>query len=67
METLIIHPSDSSQSKALIKILKAFNISFERKKTKAPYHPDFIKMMDKSIEEAKQGKLTKIELDDLWK
>jgi len=67
METLIIHPSDSSQSKALIKILKALNISFERKKTKESYNTDFVKMMDKSIEEANEGKLTKIELDDIWK
>ncbi len=67
METLIIHPSNSNQSKALIKILKAFNVAYEIKKTKEPYKTDFVKMMDKSIEEANQGKLTKIELDDLWK
>lgn len=67
METLIIHPNSSSQTKALIEILKAFNISFERKKTKKNYDANFVVMMDKSISQAKKGNLTKVTLDEIWK
>ncbi|MCB9201985.1 MAG: hypothetical protein H6604_02905 [Flavobacteriales bacterium] len=64
METLIIK-AESKKIKALINFLKAFNISFEKKEE--DYSSEFVKNMDKSIQQEKEGKLTTIDVNNLWK
>ena len=56
METLIIH-TETDKINAIATLLKAFDISFEIKKTKEkPYDPEFVKM----VLEARKGKRIRI-------
>jgi hypothetical protein len=64
METLVIH-SESSKIKALIEILKAFNITYERKKES--YNSEFVNTMDLSIQQAEKGKVKSVDINNLWK
>jgi hypothetical protein len=62
METLIIH-TETDKIKAIAKLLKAFNVSFEIKKTKEkPYDPEFVKM----VLEARKGKRIRINPENVW-
>ena len=60
METLIIH-TETDKIKAIAKLLKAFNVSFEIKKEK-PYDPEFVK----KILATKNEKSTRINPHKLW-
>ncbi len=65
METLIIH-SEGKKIKALIELLKAFDISFEMKKSKTNdvYNPEFV---NKILSRAKSKDLVTIQnLDNVW-
>jgi flagellar motor component MotA len=65
METLIVHPENKAQLNAVKKVLKAMKISFE--KENKPYNPEFVAKIKKSAQNFKEGKFTKIAIDDLWK
>ena len=62
METLIIH-TETDKINAIATLLKAFDISFEIKKTKEkPYDPEFVKM----VLEARKGKRIRINPENVW-
>ena len=62
METLIIH-IETDKINAIATLLKAFDISFEIKKTKEkPYDPEFVKM----VLEARKGKRIRINPENVW-
>ncbi len=63
METLVIY-AESDKINALIQLLKAFDISYEKHKT---YKKEFFDRVLKAEEEVAQGKGIKIPIDDLWK
>ena len=63
METLILHPENKAQLSALKAMAKALNISFETKENS--YAPDFISKIEKSKEEIKEGKVTRVKKEDL--
>lgn len=65
METLIVHPENKAQLNAVKQVLKAMKISFE--KNEKPYNPEFVAKIKKSEQNFKEGKFTKIAIDDLWK
>ncbi|QDW26766.1 hypothetical protein FFJ24_018820 [Pedobacter sp. KBS0701] len=65
METLIVHPENKAQLNAVKQVLKAMKISFE--KEDKPYNPEFVAKIKKSEQNFKEGKFTKIAIDDLWK
>ena len=65
METLIVHPENKAQLNAVKQVLKAMKISFE--KEDKPYNPEFIAKIKKSEQNFKEGKFTKIAIEDLWK
>lgn len=65
METLIVHPENKAQLNAVKQVLKAMKISFE--KEEKPYNPGFVAKIKKSEQNFKEGKFTKIAIEDLWK
>jgi hypothetical protein len=65
METLIVHPGNKEQLVALKTFMKAFNISFEEKKS--PYNPECVEMIQHGDEDLKAGKGIKVDIDALWK
>ncbi len=68
MNTLIVHTQDDNQLNATEAFLNALKIPFEKvKEDEPPYDPEFVAKIEKSMEEAKDGKLVKIALNDIWK
>lgn len=71
MDTIIIK-TKPSKTKALIQILKAFDIAYEVKKdkqkstTEEPYDPAFVKMVLERSKNAHEGDTTRINPEDLW-
>jgi hypothetical protein len=67
METLIAHPENEQQAEA---VLKALNIPFEEEKDTTEHLLSTeanTKKLNKSIEQIENGKVTTINLDDVWK
>ena len=60
METLIMHPQNKDQLKALKAIAKAWKITVETKKS--PYDPDFVAMVK---EAEKRSNYTTIDPEDV--
>ena len=61
----------SKKGKALLAFLKAFKIDENDdislvEEPKSPYNRDFVKKIEKSIEEIKEGKTIKIETESIW-
>jgi len=70
METIIVHPKNNEEQKVIKAFLEALKIKFENPKTKSEetdYNPEFVATMERSIQDAKEGKVTRIKLDDIWK
>lgn len=66
MDTIIIH-AEPKKKKALLEILKAFDIPFEVKKAEEEvYDPKFVKMILERKANAKKGNTTVVNPDDLW-
>jgi hypothetical protein len=61
METLIMHPKNKEQLKALKAIAKALKIDVELQKS--PYNPEFVAMI-KSAEQ--RGNYKTIDSNDIW-
>ena len=59
METLIMHPENEEQLRALKAIAKAWKISIET----SPYDPGFVAAIKKA---EKRGNYTEIDANDLW-
>lgn len=70
MKTLIIHTEDDK-----IQIIKDFlnsiKVKFETQTTskeeESPYDPEFVAKIEKSRQQLKEGKVTRIKIEDLWK
>ena len=70
METLIIHTEKDKlqQIKDFLNTLKVpFEISKEVAETKSPYDPAFVAKIQRSSQQAKEGKGRIIKIEDLWK
>ena len=66
METLIIH-TETEKINAIATLLKAFDISFEIKKSKEKsYDPEFVEKILERSKSAKEGNTTRINPNDLW-
>ena len=70
MKTLIIHTEDDK-----IQIIKDFlnsiNVKFETQTTsneeESFYDPEFVAKIERSRQQLKEGKVTRIKTEDLWK
>ncbi|MCF8451421.1 MAG: hypothetical protein K9G49_16230 [Taibaiella sp.] len=66
METLLVLPENNEQLKAVKAILKVLHVDFISKKGKQ-YDPEFVKKIELSRNQVKEGKITTLDPDDLWK
>lgn len=66
MESIFIEIENKEQKKAIEAFLKLINVSFKTKKDKR-YDPEFTKKILESSKEADEGKLTTIDVKNLWK
>ena len=66
MEVLLVHPENNEQLKIVKAILKALNVDFTAKKEKS-YDPEFVKKIQDSRKQVKEGKVVMIKPEDLWK
>jgi phosphoribosylamine-glycine ligase len=58
------HTEDASQIEAVKAFMKALKIKFEISKEKS-YNPEFVKKIEKSKKELKEGKSTRVKKEDL--
>jgi hypothetical protein len=64
MSTLLIHTQDDNQLNAT----KALKIPFEKvEDDESAYNPEFVTKIKRSMQQANEGKVVKIALDDIWK
>jgi hypothetical protein len=61
---ITIHPEDASQIEAIKAFMKALKIKFELSKDQ-PYDPEFVKKIEKSKQDFKEGKSTSVKKEDL--
>lgn len=72
METIIIHPENENQQKALQVILDGFRIPYEEEPEldeteRILANPVMTKRLNQSIQNIEKGNVTVIKLEDLWK
>ena len=69
METLVVHPQNEVQDKVLRAVIEALEVPFETEPdaSEGPYNPEFVAKINKAMEDIKNGKGTKITLDDISK
>ena len=70
MTTITIHPQSEEQESLFEQLAKALNVPFEKSEEESPYNPEFVKKIQQSIEDERNGlgrKVTLEELDNLWK
>ncbi|RZL19935.1 MAG: hypothetical protein EOO89_01805 [Pedobacter sp.] len=65
MEVLILRPENKAQLSALKAMAKALKISFETKND--VYAAEFVDKIEKSKQEVKEGKTTRVKKEDLQK
>ena len=66
MEILLVRPENSEQLKAIKAVLKVLNVDFVSKK-QSKYDPEFVKKIQESRKQAKEGKISSLNADNLWK
>lgn len=64
METLIVYPKNQKQLAAVEAVLKALNVTFLKEEA-AEYDPDFVAKIETSKKEVQEGKVTRVEKEDL--
>lgn len=64
MTTFTIHTDDKEHLNALKAMLIALKVKFEVSEDK-PYNPEFVAKINKSIKQVKEGKTTKLNMEDL--
>ena len=69
METIVIHPQTEAQDKVLRAVIEALDVPFETEPetTESPYIPEFVSTVNQAREDIKNGKGTRITLDDICK
>ncbi len=70
METLTIQPKNKAETAMLKSILKALKVSYKidgAPTADKPYDPAFVEKIKRSSQQAKEGKVTRIAIEDLWK
>ncbi len=68
MEAITIHPQNGKQLQAIKAVLKAMKIPFEKFKIKESlYDSEFVKMIEESEQQVKEGKTKYLSMDELAK
>ena len=63
-DVLIVHPSTKEQVTVLESFLNSLKIKFEYSKD-TEYDPEFVKKIEESRKQAKEGNITRVEKADL--
>ena len=70
METIIIH-TEKDKLQLIKDFLESIKVKFETKTTSkkedSPYDPEFVAKIERSRQQLKEGKVTRIKIEDLWK
>lgn len=66
MEAIVLHPKNQNQLSILKKLAKEMGMDYETATT-APYNPEFVAKIMRSREDSKNGRVTVIKTEDLWK
>ncbi|MGV1012194.1 MAG: DUF2683 family protein [Flavobacterium sp.] len=70
MKTLIIH-AEADKVQIIKDFLNSIKVKFETKTTstedETPYDPEFVAKIERSRQQLKEGKVTRIKTEDLWK
>ena len=66
MEILLVRPENNEQLKAVKAVLKVLNVDFVSKNEKK-YNPEFVKKIEESRKQVKEGKVSRIKPENLWK
>jgi len=64
-DILIAHPQTSEQASALKAVMQALKIRFEIATGEKPYNPAFVEKILESKQQAKDGKLTRVNKENL--
>jgi len=64
MEALIVEPKNKKELQAIKAVLKALDISF-RTEEESLYDPEFVAKIKKSEQQVKEGKVTRVEKEEL--
>jgi hypothetical protein len=68
MEEITLHPKNKTQLSILKNLAKEMGMSFETKQEEEkPYNPEFVAKIMRSREDSRQGRVTVIKTEDLWK
>lgn len=72
METIVVHPENEAQQKALQIILDGFQIPYDQEPAideteRILRNPVMTKRLNESIKDIESGNVTAIKLEDLWK
>lgn len=72
MDSIIIHPENESQQKALQIILDGFRIPYEEEPEsdetqRILTNPKMAERLNKSVKNIQEGNVTVIKMEDLWK
>ena len=72
MDSIIIHPENESQQKALQIILDGFRIPYEEEPEsdetqRILANPKMAERLNKSVKNIQEGNVTVIKMEDLWK
>ena len=72
MDSIIIHPENERQQKALQLILDGFQIPYEEEPEidetqRISSNPEMAERLNRSIKNIQEGNVTVIKMEDLWK
>jgi len=69
MQTLVAHPQNEAQDKALRAVMEALKVPYDEEPdtSESPYNPEFVAKIKRGEEEAKKGNGLKINMQELWK
>jgi len=70
METLVVHPQNEAQQRAVKAILEALQVPYDSEPevdNEGPYNPEFVTKILEADEDIKAGRFTVIKSEDLWK
>jgi hypothetical protein len=66
MSTIIVH-AGPAKVEMIKEYLTSIHVPFVTEEEKSTYNPDFVKKVERSKKQAKEGKVTQIKVENLWK
>jgi hypothetical protein len=65
---IAVHPKNESEAIAVKTALDALGVYYEEEpESDGPYNPEFVARINESLQQAREGKGVRIDINDLWK